>query len=72
MYAKERSEELKGIIEKRFTEKEKEFDENIQAESLDNFWKIWSGALEHGYLEASAGTHEMNKKLAGRGEYNDS
>ena len=47
-------------------EKERDFDESITEEPLDNFWKIWSGALGHGYLEAITGTKEINKKRTGR------
>ena len=33
---------------------------------MGNFWKIWSEALEDGYLEATTGTKEIHKKITVR------
>ena len=62
--------ELHATIGIRSKEQEKEFDEGIKGESLDNFWKLLSEALENGYLEVLAGTTEIDK-VNGMGGHND-
>ena len=49
---------LKATIERHYKENEKDFDECLQEGRLDAFWKLWSGALENGYLEVLTGTNE--------------
>ena len=68
IYVKDRRGELKATMERHYKEKGKEFDECLEEVSLDTCWKLWSEALENGYLEVLTGTTEIKKKQTGRGE----
>ena len=54
-----KKEELEATIERRYKEKETYFDESLEEGSLYTFWKLWSEALENGYLEVLTGTKEI-------------
>ena len=59
---------LQQTIDRHFKAEDEGLDECLQKEDMNGFWKLWSKALEKGYLEHLNETKEVNKKLMGRGK----
>ena len=67
-FAKTQKDVLQQTIDKHFQTEDEGLDECLLKEDMDGFWKLWSKALEKGYLEHLNETKEVNKKLMGRGK----